>query len=293
MRWKMLDVYPWERISPIDIVQIKAKLQELRNRKNAPFTPNSIDKHIFSLRGLLKFCMLAGLITDIEFKVIQRIASRAGGSRIAKGRSLTVEEVNQLLEACDLSTNRGVRDFAIIAVLHAAGLRRDEVGTIQFEAYDRDGMTIRVIGKGNKEREVRIQPETVEAIDRWLKARGQSAGPLFPRLAAGRGNKIMLGKRISSQAVFRVLLDLVNKAGITRCAPHDLRRTFATDSWEAGVDLHMLKEEMGHARVDTTLGYLRRNKKAKSSAAEALAAYRKKQEEEAAAAAAAKKEKSK
>jgi integrase/recombinase XerD len=277
-RWRLLAVYPWERIRPIDVVKIRSNLQELRNRKDEPITPNSIDKHLFSLRGLLRHCMLAGLISKDELEVVRSNAKRASGSRIARGRSLSVAEVRRLLDACDLDTNRGARDHAIISVLHAAGLRRDEVGTIQLASYDREGRTIRVVGKGNKEREVSIQPETVDAIDRWVAIRGRSPGPLFPRLAPGRGNRVMLGRRLSSQAVFRVLLDLVRKSGIESCAPHDLRRTFATDSWEAGIDLHMLREAMGHARVDTTLGYLRRNKRAKATAAEALAAYRKKQE---------------
>lgn len=277
MRWELLVVYPWERIGPLDMVKIKNNLQELKNRKNEPITPNSVDKHVFSLRGLLRYCQLAGLITKDELEVVKTNAGRATGSRLTKGRALSVDEVKKLLAVCDLATNRGVRDYAIISVMHSGGIRRDEVGTIQMTSYDADERSIRVIGKGNKEREVTLAPETVDAVEQWIVVRGDSSGPLFPRLAAGKGNKIRLGVRLSSQAIFRVLLDLVKKAGIKSCSPHDLRRTFATDMTNAGVDLHTLKEMMGHARVDTTLGYLRRNRSVKIKASDMLEAYRKKQ----------------
>lgn len=280
LRWRLLAVYPWERIGPLDMVAIRSKLLELKNRRDEAIRPNSVDKHLFSLRGLLRFCQLAGLISKDQLEVIKKGAARAPGSRIPKGRALSVDEVMQLLDVCDVETIRGVRDHAVISILHSGGVRRDEVGTIQLESYDRDGKFVRVIGKGNKEREIPISDAAIKSVERWLALRGDSSGPLFTRLAPGTGNKIKLGVRLSSQAVFRVLLDLVAKCGIKKCSPHDLRRTFATDHSLAGTDLHTIKELMGHSRSDTTLGYFRHNRGVKSKAADALEAYRQEQKKE-------------
>lgn len=113
-----------------------------------------------------------------------------------------------------------------------------------------------MLGKGNKERLAFMPMGTWQRLRTWIDdVRGEKDGPLFTRI---RRFDTLTNDRLTDQAVYHVLQVRQRRAGIAKCAPHDLRRTFATAMLDNGEDLITVKDAMGHASVTTTQQYDRR-----------------------------------
>ncbi|MBE8111554.1 tyrosine-type recombinase/integrase, partial [Escherichia coli] len=111
-------------------------------------------------------------------------------------------------------------------------------------------------GKGNKERLAYVPAGAWQRLQIWIdEIRGETPGPLFTRIR--RFGDVTLN-RLTDQAVYHILQVRQGQAGITKCSPHDLRRTFATAMLDNGEDLITVKDAMGHASVTTTQQYDRR-----------------------------------
>jgi integrase len=166
----------------------------------------------------------------------------------------------------DKKQNTGTRDAAIIALMYAGGLRRDEV--IGANNYDPTTGKLVIIGKRNKQRTVYINNGAADALEDWLDLRGDGPGPIF--LAINKGDKIRLGKQLSPQAIYGMLAKRAENAKVRDFSPHDLRRTFISDLLDAGVDITTVSKMAGHASVNTTARYDRRPEETKRKAAELL-----------------------
>lgn len=115
---------------------------------------------------------------------------------------------------------------------------------------------LRGLGKGNKERLSYMPAGTWKRLLFWIdQVRGEHPGPLFTRT---RRFDTQTNDRLTDQAVYHILQVCQRQAGIGKCAPHDLRRTFATAMLDNGEDLITVKDAMGHASVTTTQQYDRR-----------------------------------
>jgi integrase len=125
-----------------------------------------------------------------------------------------------------------------------------------------------VHGKRSKERSVYLTDGAVAALVDWLKIRGNDDGPLF--VAINRGSNLVLGERMTKQAIYYLLKSRAKRAGVKDFSPHDLRRTFVGDLLDAGVDIAIVAKMAGHASVNTTARYDRRPERAKQEAAKLL-----------------------
>ncbi len=166
---------------------------------------------------------------------------------------LTIEEINRLLEAPDLSTPQGLRDRALLELLYASGLRVSELVSLNLEGVNLDTNEIRVWGKGSKERVVLMGKPAARALIAYLD-QGR------PELSGKRGNNALLlnryGKRLIERRVQRILEKYTNIAGIgKRVYPHMLRHTFATHLLDGGADLRVVQELLGHASLSSTQIY--------------------------------------
>lgn len=145
-----------------------------------------------------------------------------------------------------------VRDWAMLELIYSAGLRVSELCALNTTALNQSTSTVRVIGKGNKERVVPIGDVALRAWQVWL-ARGR------PRLQAEHsGQALFLGKRggrIDPRTVRAVVHDMTAKAGVKDLAPHALRHTAATHLLQGGADLRAVQEILGHASLATTQRY--------------------------------------
>ena len=253
----MLD---WSRVGYQHTAAVRAALAER-------FAPATANKMLAALRGVLREVWRLGQ-TDAE--TFQRAADLPSvrGERLLRGRQLSAGELRALFQACtDDPTPAGRRDAALLASLYGGGLRRAEAVSLDLTAYGSAERTLTVLGKGNKQRLVHLPPGTVVALDRWLELRGRSDGPLF--LPVNKGGRIGW-RRLSEQAVLGVLRKRASEAGVAACSPHDLRRTAASDLFDAGVDVGVVRRILGHANVATTLRYDRRGEEAQRRAAALL-----------------------
>ena len=158
---------------------------------------------------------------------------------------MSIEEVSTLLSMPDVSTENGIRDFAILQVLYASGLRVSEICSLNL--VDLSDETIRVKGKGGKERVVPIAKSAVDAVDLYLLNREKEHEALFIKKN---------GKRIDRITIWREIKAYAKKAGINkRISPHVLRHCFATHLLENGADLRIIQEMLGHSHIGTTDRY--------------------------------------
>ena len=158
---------------------------------------------------------------------------------------LTQKEVERLLLAPSLTGVVGLRDCAILEVLYASGLRVSEL--CQLKIQDVQDESVRVLGKGNKERLVPIGKKALEAVDRYLATRNDQNKLLFLS---------MRGKKLDRIAIWRMIKKRAIQAGIVKkISPHTLRHSFATHLLENGAELRVIQEMLGHATIATTDRY--------------------------------------
>jgi site-specific recombinase XerD len=167
-------------------------------------------------------------------------------------RVLRVDEVERLVAVPDVSTPVGVRDRALLELLYASGARISEACTLDLGSLDLGQRQVRLFGKGARERIAPLGEPAVDALRDYLAA-GRSA-LLGPRttdalLLNTRGDR--LGARDARTAVTRAAI----LAGLGHVTPHTLRHSFATHLLEAGADIRVVQEFLGHASLATTQRY--------------------------------------
>ena len=248
---------PWTELRYKHVAALRTKLAE----RYAPATAN---KALSAVRGTLRAAWQLGQLSTDQYQ--RAVDVRAvKGSRLPAGRALDVGELRALFKVCiDDASAAGARDAAIFALMFGAGLRRAEVAALDAEAYDPKTGAIRILGKGNRERTVFAVNGGRDALEAWLDHRGREPGPLVCRVSQ-RG-KVRL-RRVTPQALMMRLRRRAEEAGIARCSPHDLRRSFVSQALESGADLAMVQALAGHASPTTTARYDRRPEEAKRAAA--------------------------
>ncbi len=268
--------FPWEALRFEYTTILRARLAER-------YQPATTNKHIAAVRGVLK----AASIKNVR------------GSTLPAGRSLKEGELRALLLACQKDTTiKGCRDLALIALLFATGLRRQELTLLDVADYDRATHALRVRGKGQKQRLVYVEAVgATEALHAWLDIRGEAAGPLFGRIRRGghlvtrpgtddpspldkerneeglssqtQSTGVAL-QQLTTQGVYAIVLERVEQAELFQLVPHDFRRNFIGELLDHGVDLSTAQKLVGHASPTTTARYDRRPEATKKRAAGTL-----------------------
>lgn len=251
----------WSKLHYADILLLLSDLTELGK------SPATVNVYLSAIKGVAKESWRKKLIDVETYQHIKEI-KRIKGSRSIKGRALELEELNTLIDFCMMQEGViAMRDAAVIALVYGAGLRRHEAAGLMLSDLDLNAGTVKVLGKGNKERVNALHNRNLEIINVWLDERGMQAGPLF--LRARKGNKLV-NAPISGQTIYDIIIRRYKETGLKRLTPHDLRRTFATKLLENGEDVFLVQDLMGHSSVETTKNYDRRDEKAKNKAAKAL-----------------------
>ncbi len=251
--------FPWWLLDYAHTSAIRAKLAER-------FAPATANRMLAALRGVLKVSFKLGL-TDSDRMTRACSVEPVRGSRVPKGRALSKGELTALFEACNPSTPGGARNAALLGLLYGGGLRRAEVVALDLADFDAATGKLVVRGKGNKERVAWVSNGSRDALDAWLAARGDDAGPLFMPVTKGG---VIVRHRMTDGAVARLVRRLARRAKIATFSPHDMRRTFIGDMLDAGADIATVQQLAGHASPATTSKYDRRGDRAKKRAAELL-----------------------
>lgn len=209
----------------------------------------SINLAISAIRKLALESSYNGLISpSISKGIIDVEGIKAHGTRA--GNWMTKRDAQALLNAPDLTTLKGLRDRAILAVLLGAGLRRSEVAALSFKHLkqrDSRWVIVDLVGKGNRVRSVPIPAWTKAAIDLWVKAAKLNDGLVFRSITKGG----LLGSEVSAQGIYNVV-----KEYAPELAAHDLRRTFAKLAKSGGSEIDQIQLSLGHASISTTEKYL-------------------------------------
>lgn len=232
------------RISEIDASVIR----EYVNRMYNSWSPSSMARKLASLRTFFSFCMRQGYI---ESNPAKEVATPKIPKRVPK--FLTVDEVFALLDAAAGKDVLGSRDKAILELLYASGLRVSELVGLNLEDVDLSSQTVRVLGKGRKERIVPMGEKACVSISAYLAQRGG----LLTRNPAEKGFFLNRhGGRLTARSIERLLGKYIQRSGLQKTVtPHILRHTFATHLLGAGADMRGIQELLGHSSLSTTQKY--------------------------------------
>lgn len=211
---------------------------------------SSIARTLTAVRSFHRFCLGEGWTDENPAK---DLALPKQDTRLP--RPISIDEVTRLIEATGRSEPpRGLRDTALVEVLYGTGARISEALGLSVDDVDMDGQSVRLFGKGNKERIVPLGSYAIDAIDQYLvRAR--------PALAQrGRGTPALflntLGRPLSRQSAWAIIQDAAARAGITdHISPHTLRHSYATHLLAGGADVRVVQELLGHSSVTTTQIY--------------------------------------
>lgn len=241
----------------------------IRSTLAEAYKPATANKMLSALRGVLKECFRLGYTTAEDYQRARDLSTVKGYS-LPPGRSLSQGELMRLFEVCAESNkkNRGARDAAVVALLYGCGLRRSEAVALDLADYDAEAGEVRVRGaKGRKDRITYAAGGAQDAIEAWVRVRGEEEGTLLYPI--NKGDRVQR-RRMSDQAIYDILRRLGREIKTKSFAPHDMRRTFIGDLLDAGADLSAAQQLAGHSSVETTARYDRRGERAKKKAASLL-----------------------
>ena len=235
-----------QKLRDVDTEKVKMFLGYLGTLN---YSKSTIARKLATLRSFYKFCMRRGYVKTHPLATIKTPKQE---KRLPK--FLEIEQITKLLATPDDTTIPGARDRAMLEVLFSTGVRVSELVDLNFVDIDFTGGTIRVRGKGKKQRTAPIGPTAINAIRRYLELRRADARSARFDQEALFVNKH--GQRLSTRSVRRKLDKYLAECGLDpSISPHTLRHSFATHMLNNGADLRSVQELLGHQSLSTTQVY--------------------------------------
>ncbi|MDP1568544.1 MAG: site-specific tyrosine recombinase XerD [Vicinamibacterales bacterium] len=235
------------QVDDLDRPALEAFIRELMASGRSP---RSVARLVACLRGFYKYVTVAAQRDENPADDLQ--SPRAWQ---VLPKFLSVDEVDLLLAAPDVSTPKGLRDRAFIEVLYATGLRVSELVGLRAQDVNLESGYLTCTGKGRKQRLVPIGDEAVQWVGRYVRdarpllAGARSSSRLFVNARGG-------GPGLTRMGLWKVLKAYGRQVGIARgLSPHVLRHSFATHLLERGADLRAIQMMLGHANLSTTQIY--------------------------------------
>lgn len=233
---------PIERLSRQDLEAF------VRGLMASGLSPRSTARAVACVRGLYRF-----LVLDRRLESSPADDLRAPRAWPALPRCLSIEEVDRLIAAPDVSNPRGLRDRAMIELLYATGLRVSELVGLRAADLNLEAGYLTCTGKGDKQRLVPMGEQAVAWVQRYLRD-GRPA--LLRRRASARLFVNARGGGLSRVGFWKLLRAHGTRAGLPRgLSPHVLRHSFATHLLDRGADLRAIQMMLGHADLSTTQIY--------------------------------------
>ena len=208
-------------------------------------SPRSQSRVISGIKSFYKYLLIENYIQKDPTELLE---TPKIGRELPK--VLSVDEIDKLIQAIDLSQAEGQRNKAIIETIYSCGLRVSELINLKISNLYFDEGFIRIIGKGNKERLIPISQKAIKEINLYFEDRN--------KLSVKSGHEDILflnrrGKQLTRVMVFTIIKRLSEKAGLSKdISPHTLRHSFATHLIEGGADLRAIQEMLGHESIITT-----------------------------------------
>ncbi|MCD6112479.1 MAG: site-specific tyrosine recombinase XerD [Bacteroidales bacterium] len=236
------------------------------------------DIQLYQLQDFIKYININGLETSSQARIISGIKSfykyllleniidnnpteLLEGPKIGRKLpdTLSVEEIDKIIDSIDLSVPEGQRNKAIIETLYSCGLRVSELVNLKISNIFFNSGFIKITGKGNKQRLIPIGKIALKYINIYLKE-------VRNTINIKKGNEDILflnkrGSKLSRVMIFIIIKRLTEKAGINKTiSPHTFRHSFATHLVEGGADLRAVQEMLGHQSITTTEIYTHLNR---------------------------------
>ena len=232
---------PTEALRAVKARDVRAYLAVLHTRG---LDPVSVARKLAAIRSWFRFLRRRETVSENPAQQIR--APRQPRKLVS---FLPIDETMALMDTQNPNATTGgytaARDAAIVELLYASGLRVSELVGLDLRDLDFGEMTVRVLGKGRKERIVPFGGAAAQALRAYLGPRG--SGPVFLNRRGGR---------LTVRSVHTIVKRQARAAGIARrVSPHTLRHTFATHLLDSGADLRMIQELLGHSRLSTTQRY--------------------------------------
>lgn len=202
--------------------------------------------------------VLSGLKAFFQYLVLENIISSDPSALLESPKTsrklpdtLNIVEINNIIDAIDLSKPEGMRNKAMLEILYGCGLRVSELTGLKISNLYLDIDFIKILGKGNKERLVPIGSDAVKYLRIFIEEIR-----VHIKIKPGNEDFVFLNNRgnpLSRVMVFLIIKDLAQKAGINKSiSPHTFRHSFATHLIEGGADLRAVQEMLGHESITTT-----------------------------------------
>lgn len=253
-----LDVTGKDELKPQDIN--KELLRKYRIKLNRYGSENGSDDlktitqayHLIALRGFLKYLARRDIksldpsLVDLPHVIRKQVTF------------LHYDEVEDMLEQIDTSTESGLRDRAIIELLYSGGLRVSELVGLNRDSINLERREFMVRGKGSKDRPIFISQSAADRVQDYLDARTDSLPALFLNNSRNLQTVDTSGnyRRMTARSIERIVEKYARLAGITKhVSPHTLRHSFATDLLMNGADIRAVQSMLGHADISTTQIY--------------------------------------
>ncbi len=235
-------------IRDVDNVTIRLFMGELAEQG---YEKKSVGRKLAAVRSFLRFLVKRGIL---HFNPADNVIT----PKVEKKLPVFLDKASahRLMDAPDKSKVEGIRDWALLELLYSTGIRRGELVGLSVCDVDFENQTITVLGKGNKERVVPFGRKAKEALQAYLRRRGE----LFARKMVRDDREALFltvhGKRLYPRLVTMLVGKYIGMVSeVEKKSPHILRHTFATHLLDRGADLRAVKELLGHASLSTTQIY--------------------------------------
>lgn len=236
------------KITSIHRIKRKMILDHLLNLKDEGISTRTIARHIVSIKIFVRYLIQEGLLSEDPTETME-------SPRLWKilPDTLSIDEVNQMLNFSDNSSKHSLRNKCIVELLYATGLRVSELSTLTIDSIKKEDRYIRVIGKGMKERIIPIGEKTINNIEEYKFKERQlyNCNNTIKYLFLSQQSK-----PLSRQRLWQIIKNYTIKIGITKnVSPHTLRHSFATHLLQNGAPIRVIQEMLGHADIATTQVY--------------------------------------
>lgn len=229
----------------VDYAIVRLYLRKMYDKK---YSKKTIARHISTLRSFFKYLLKEDIISNNPMTLISNPKQDKKLPTV-----LNYEEVEEILNIPDKNTDIGLRDALILELLYSSGIRVSELVSITTDNINKNKKTIKILGKGNKERYVLYGSKCAELIDEYIYSSRKN-------LIGNKSHKYLLvnkdGNKLTTGGIRYILERVLKEGGVKlKISPHTLRHTFATHLLNNGADLKSVQELLGHENLKTTQIY--------------------------------------
>jgi len=235
----------FKKLAPekVKLLHLK-KFVEWLNEKGV--SPRTQARTISGIKSFFKYLLIEGKISNDPTSLLE---SPKVGRKLPD--VLSIEEIDMLIDAVDLSKSEGQRNKAMLETLYSCGLRVSELVNLKITNLHFDQGFIKVEGKANKERLVPISKNGIDEVTTYLNGYRKTL-----KISKDSENILFLnrrGKKLSRVMIFTIIKNLAESVGLgKRISPHTFRHSFATHLVNGGADLRAVQEMLGHESILTT-----------------------------------------